>query len=396
MKRWSILNAQSLLFLLVSFLIISSNTWADDWPISSYITYESGTIPVVISIPHGGTKSLSWIYSICGEYNQDINTIDLGEAIVAAFEKRYPGARPYIIYNDLKRQYFDANRDPGRNNRETLLYAMDEIDPGYTGDLDTVIAPGDVYAYVCTGSTNVWTAQLAKDAWYVFNSSIDKAKKDIYDNLHPQILYIDLHSYVDNDVEEGEPQLIELGYGLLYNRYTANSINANKIETSLRYLNSGQSLEELIRGATSFGNILNDKADTYYNEHEYEPGVHNYTSVPSAEKPIPLANYNAGGFNTFYQTIVDYRCDRIPYSYDYVECDENSLITGHGSTSGLQIEVPRDYIKYDHDGEMGRKHLSRVLVDTIAAYLTTHYNYTLDGSSSSHFDREGSDTEWPE
>lgn len=408
MKRRNLVYLTVLFFVGSGLLVLSPDVRAE-WPTSNYVTvYPSGgvagTIPVVISVPHGGTKKLLSYYSICGDYNQDINTNDLGEALALAFEKRFPGAgpnpipaRPYIIYNQLKRQFFDANRDPGHNNREQVLYAIDNA--GYTPDMDIAINPYDAFAYICTGSTNVWTAQVAKDAWYVFNTKINDAKAALI-NTFPQILYIDLHSFVDSSGDE--PQIIQLGYGLLPELYSEQGISATKSQSSLRYLDSPLAQDnqvdfvKLIRGNASFGAMLNTKAGVYYSTYHDEPNIHEYKSSPSPALPVPAPSSYGGGFNTYYQTIVDYRCARIENSYDYEDCDEETSVPGHTHTSGLQIEIPRDYIKDTYDGAVGRKHLSRVLVDTIAAYLTAHYGYTLDGTGDSNIERAGTDTVWPE
>ena len=165
MDRFNKIKILMLLALIEFFVIPSMNAWAE----TAYgITYYPGNIPVIISVPHGGTSdTYTGLGYNLGTYDPyylvmggamanggDLGTIDLADKIRAAFSARFSGATPYVIVNNWYRKYLDTNRDPGYSNREPLLYAADAAE-GHSQDQDTIIDSWDALAYVYTGSTNV-------------------------------------------------------------------------------------------------------------------------------------------------------------------------------------------------------------------------------------------------
>ena len=80
------------------------------------ITIEPGTIPVIISAPHGGSLPLTGIPERYGGDNvsqfttvRDVNTDLLAQRLATALEKRL-GGKPYIVIAHFSRKYVDANR----------------------------------------------------------------------------------------------------------------------------------------------------------------------------------------------------------------------------------------------------------------------------------------------
>jgi hypothetical protein len=362
-------------FGLVSLFGASLSLATEPQTTSSYIEYIKGNIPVIISVPHGGTKILYPNYLICGEYATDPYTDDLALAVKDAFMAKWNGKCPYIIINHLRRNYLDANRDPGPNYREERLNSATpygQVDP----DTDTVLNPSDIYAPVCTNSLNVWTALTAKNAWYAYNDAIDAAKRDVAAGFGNKGLYIDLHSYTP---ASGDTQkLFQLGYLLTDELNTVQALGSGlKTYCSLKYLQSGETLEELIRGNSSFGGILGGLLYAYRNYSQVYGGISNQcTPSPSYPRPSETDSpYNAGGWNTFYHTRVDLRYTRLSEGI----YNENAPLPGHGGISGLQLEVPDVLL---HDIWLYRKpnsiaNLGKALADTIAEYLSLHYDYEM-------------------
>ena len=76
---------------------------------NSYISYQPGNIPVILSIPHGGEISPSEISDrTYGVSVTDSNTIELGIAISDYLFSQH-NVRPYLVINNLKRTKLDAN-----------------------------------------------------------------------------------------------------------------------------------------------------------------------------------------------------------------------------------------------------------------------------------------------
>ena len=78
---------------------------------NKYIEFHPGSLPIIISAPHGGNIIPSEIPDrTYGTMVTDSNTKELTLAIKNAFLLKI-GKTPYVIINNLKRTKFDANRD---------------------------------------------------------------------------------------------------------------------------------------------------------------------------------------------------------------------------------------------------------------------------------------------
>lgn len=84
---------------------------------ADYITIRKGTIPVVISAPHGGDKLLPGVpeRQDTGQkfftLTRDQRTAELAERLAAHLSKRL-GGTPYIVIARFDRRHIDANRAP--------------------------------------------------------------------------------------------------------------------------------------------------------------------------------------------------------------------------------------------------------------------------------------------
>ncbi|MFO0814349.1 MAG: N-formylglutamate amidohydrolase [Gemmatales bacterium] len=84
--------------------------------IKKLITIEPGSIPVIISAPHGGSLPLTGIPERKGGDDvaqfttvRDINTDLLAKKLAAALESRL-GGKPHVVIAHFSRKYIDANR----------------------------------------------------------------------------------------------------------------------------------------------------------------------------------------------------------------------------------------------------------------------------------------------
>ena len=213
-----------------------------------YVDFESGNIPLVLSVPHGGELKPAVIADrTCNDAVNvtDEFTIELALAIIDEFAK--VGMRPYFIINKMHRSKMDANR-----NR----------DDATCGDKN------------------------AQAVWDLFHRQIQQGMASV-NTTFEKGLFIDLHGH-------GNPkQRVELGY-LLYADELAlpdETLNSQELlnVSSIRNLaleNAAGALHtDLLKGELAFGSLLHQAG---------------FNSVPSRLDPVPLEadNYFSGGYNT--------------------------------------------------------------------------------------------------
>ena len=213
-----------------------------------YIEFYRGNMPLVISIPHGGSLLPSEIperpCTNCAK-NKDIYTIEIGLGIRNQIF-RTSGVHPYVVINNLHRTRLDPNRN--------ISEAADGND-------------------------------LAGLAWNEFQSFIDSATTEVKRKFGTG-LYIDLHGH------RHEIKRMELGYLLSSEELQLDNdlLNSGAFAeySSIRNLisrnNPSNSYSELIRGKNSLGDLLEKKG---------------YPSVPSPRHPFPQSGdpYFSGGYN---------------------------------------------------------------------------------------------------
>lgn len=219
---------------------------------NDWVEYRPGTLPVILSAPHGGNLEPTSIPDRSGSgivTVTDLRTIETTMAASDALLAR-TGERPHVIILHLDRVKLDANRDIG----EAAL-GNDE----------------------------------AETTWREYHGLIGMAKRAVTED-HGRGLYLDMHGH-GHDV-----QRLELGY--LLTRSQLNSIDADELDaldgqsTSLAALGArtDEPFSEILRGAGSFGGLLESG------------GV---ASVPSPRWPGPEIDtipgtepYFSGGYST--------------------------------------------------------------------------------------------------
>jgi len=215
----------------------------------SYTEYRTGTLPIIISAPHGGDLKPDEIpVRANASTGSDMQTIALAEAINDGLE-RITGQRAHIVFCHLHRWRLECNR-----NKEL----------GTEGN------------------------PFAEQAWTEFHGYIDAAKEAVTWG-YGRGLYLDIHGLA------ASRDKIELGYLLTGSQYTRSDGQLEhpgyQLRSSFRSLAlaSSLTLPELLRGPNSIGALLEAEG---------------YPVVPSPSHPDPgyedgsLKPYFNGGYNT--------------------------------------------------------------------------------------------------
>ncbi|MBH57344.1 MAG: hypothetical protein CMJ82_09190 [Planctomycetaceae bacterium] len=85
------------------------------YPISEWITVQRGTLPILLSAPHGGNESIPGVPKRNDDsqpkfvIKADSNTYPLSKLVAAELETRL-GGKPWLVAAKFHRSYIDANR----------------------------------------------------------------------------------------------------------------------------------------------------------------------------------------------------------------------------------------------------------------------------------------------
>lgn len=148
---------------------------------ADFVTVQKGTLPIIISAPHGGRKKVPDVPVRVGtgltnfQTVRDENTAELVEKFAAELEKLL-GAKPWVVIARFERKYLDANRSAEQG------YESDKAKPyydAYHGPLATackavkeahgrgllldVHGQGAFADAICRGTQNLKTVKLLKD-----------------------------------------------------------------------------------------------------------------------------------------------------------------------------------------------------------------------------------------
>src|SRR5438034_7824528 len=95
-----------------------------------FVFVQKGTLPIIISAPHGGRKKVPDVPERLGkgianfQTVLDNNTAELAEKFAAELEKQLNG-KPWLVIARFERKYVDANRPPEQ------AYESDKAKPYY-------------------------------------------------------------------------------------------------------------------------------------------------------------------------------------------------------------------------------------------------------------------------
>jgi N-formylglutamate amidohydrolase len=106
-------------YLIIAVLLLAGEAWAQEKtdPLR-LVTVWAGTLPIVLSAPHGGREPIPGIPVRRGQgvarftTERDGNTAELAEQVAMTLSSQI-GARPFLIVARFERKYVDANRAPG-------------------------------------------------------------------------------------------------------------------------------------------------------------------------------------------------------------------------------------------------------------------------------------------
>lgn len=210
---------------------------------NGYIEYDPGELPIVLSVPHGGTLRPEEIPDRIHELtDNDWASLEFAQQVGAEIE-RITGRPPHLIVNHLDRLKLDPNRSEAE-----------------------------------AAAGNPWSEQ----AWREYHAFIDQAETSAVQQCG-RGHYFDLHS----NGQEGF--LIQLGFGLTLTELEQPDKALDRpsvaAHSSLRRLatSPGSSLGRLIRGDLGLGALLKAAG---------------YRVIPSATEPVPTSDpYFNGGYS---------------------------------------------------------------------------------------------------
>ncbi|MBK8701385.1 MAG: T9SS type A sorting domain-containing protein [Saprospiraceae bacterium] len=214
-----------------------------------YVTYVAGNLPLIMSVPHGGSLEPASIPDrACADCVtvKDAFTSELAnEFLTEVFNQT--GCYPHVIFNQLHRKKMDANRG---------------------------------IAEAADGNAE------AEQAWLTYHQFLEEAGDTIVYHYGKGLL-IDLHGHAHTI------QRLELGYLLTAGelRLPDDSLNLPRLinESSIKNLaltHTGEKTHaELLRGEAALGSLL---------------GTNNYPAVPSMADRAPQSgqSYFSGGYIT--------------------------------------------------------------------------------------------------
>jgi hypothetical protein len=211
---------------------------------AGYVEYHAGSLPIIVSAPHGGTRDPSEIPDRTqGTMVRDLHTDLVARDVVDAFED-LTGQRPHLVITTLHRRKVDLNRE------------IVEAAQGHP---------------------------LGEQVWHEFQGAIEHAR-DRVEEAWGRGLFLDLHGHGH------EIQRLELGYLLNGSELSRDDETLDTggfaSESSIRALaqRSATSFSTLLRGPGSLGTRFEARG---------------YPAVPSEAQPDPGgAPFFSGGYNT--------------------------------------------------------------------------------------------------
>ncbi|MCL7754672.1 T9SS type A sorting domain-containing protein [Polaribacter sp. Z022] len=320
-----------------------------------YIEYIPGTMPVIISAPHGGTLTGSELSTRgCGTGEMDDNTDILIREIQKNCYEQF-GVYPYIIINNLRRNKLDPNRN------ESVA--------------------------TCGNSS-------AKPYFDAYHGFIDDASADVSSKFGKG-LYIDLHG------QSHSIPRIEAGYNLPSSSFDEDLNNSSTNVAELARVtiknlinNNLQNLtfEDLIRGSQSFGGLMQTTGGTEYAAlgHAGCSRSVGYRTVPSHVKTGSdqgsCDDTNPGNNSYFagdYYSNIRHGSGSTSYANSVVG-GGGTVNGGGGTIDGLMTEVNRRVrdLGSAYSSEYGRSdsrsatvpYFSRDYAQVLENFIEIHYN----------------------
>jgi N-formylglutamate amidohydrolase len=209
-----------------------------------FVTVQKGTLPVILSAPHGGKKKVPDVPERVGkgltnfQTVLDTNTAELTERLAAEIEKELK-ARPWVVIARFERKYLDVNRKPEEG------YESDKAKPYYDAYHDVLAAACkavrekhgrgillDIHGNavhpnaICRGTQNLKTVTLLKDR---DGMAAIRGKNSVLGRME-RLGYKVIPSGEDDDKTKEEPKFTGGHIVQTYGSHTAFAIDAIQLE----------------------------------------------------------------------------------------------------------------------------------------------------------------------
>lgn len=312
---------------------VPGTLYSMDTSASGDVVYLAGNLPLIISVPHGGTltpaipdRKGSWGFI---NKQDDVATINLARELIKAIMDKTNGKYPHAVMNNLSRTKIDQNRGWGEDRNPTS---------GRGGD--------------------AW-----KDYHERFIASV--AIPEVLKHYHTG-LFIDLHGKPDKYGAD-----IIIGYNLTAQdlSHSDQKLNTSKKsyadKSTIRFLSRKLAAEvtfaDLLRGSArkheSFGSLLQEGINEINRIYKKK-----YSVIPRHNQKHPFVNLS-GGYNI--QMYCGVRHGAIDNRYGY---------TDSRFISGFQIEVCREIRLKNRSMRID---FARKLADAIISYMDRNFNIKM-------------------
>lgn len=234
-----------------------------------YIEYYEGSLPIIISAPHGGDEKPKDIKNrTSGVFDKDDFTIELTENILNEFEKQ-TNKIPYAIVAKISREKIDINREKKEAFEDK-------------------------------------NAEIIYDR---FHTLIKNSRKEV-DSKFQRGLYFDIHG-------QSHPKgYLEFGYLLdneILKKYD-NEIKKHQFESSIKTLSnfSKESFIDQLKGPHSMGSLMTN---------------YGFDAIPSLKLPYASDNkYFEGAFDTIrYGSLDNGNINGIQIEFPFEHCRDTKL-----------------------------------------------------------------------
>ena len=215
--------------------------------VDGFVQYYVGNTPIIITVPHDGTRIPNTIPPRSGDSTRAENTQGIAQYFYNGFIDESNGLFPHVILNNIDRSRMDPDSPPS------------------------------------IGAEN----SFATSYFNRYHTYIGVAIDSIEANFDTGIL-LNLVSHDDDN------QIIEMGFNISKEVFNSsdNILDNSQSQSSISYLSSisSSSFHELVRGFDSIGKRIMD-------QNCCKPIYYTFDVTPSPDFPVPGdENYNSGGY----------------------------------------------------------------------------------------------------
>lgn len=243
-------------FWALTFLLLAVAVWVSTSPAAEiakpedFVTVQKGTLPIIVSAPHGGRKKVPDVPERIGKgvanfhIDRDENTAELTEKFIAELEDALKG-KPWVVIARFDRKYLDVNRsaEQGYENEKAKPYydayhnplaeACKAVKKKFgRGILLDIHCNGVHPNAICRGTRNLKTVTLLKER---DGMAAIRGKDSILGRME-KLGYTVIPAATDSDKAKEDPRFAGEYIVSNYGSHTAYAIDAIQLEfgTNLR------------------------------------------------------------------------------------------------------------------------------------------------------------------